>query len=950
MDLVFPICNTLLLGQLKETQRFEKSSAAAHAKENDDKPSAYRQGTTELVEEYEQALKWIYRYATKMIVRFEGNFRKPLNTIQNRRTHLQELVAFGEEFYADFNTQITLLRKKSTEYEKYISLRIGKSFSIDSKQFLLDLFQRMMMNMATIFKNLRDDSSTLSEPRWKLLNAGKDKVDPTRLEKVIEIIGVDSMQLALSWWDKKNAKMAKLDGEIERVLAVRVLYLTELQTGVTDSISKDIDVLCQSMIKNVTTFRKEHEAIVAKQHKAIPFMGPFDPVRYLKSDCHIRNWLSTFTEFFGRLASVLTHAKTKHHFVDLTMHQAFDRVMDEGVAYFTTRTLDLNLYEQMMEQYQGLRRHVASSDAEAEFKIRAVIALLNSITDGQSAVAACVDVMRFQAEILLSCQIVEADAKATNELQEDDEWVISYDAPEILTEDTEAERLQELYAIREKEAAAEADKKEKQQLADAVAAQMNKVAPAAVAALKSPVKPVAVLPYTNPTVRLLAQHRQQLRCFYKISQFAMTPMEMVGKGPNFLEFAKRQQVFWTDQLQWSYEMLLQTNQPDEQEVLASFYLLCLQLSTEQSVSGAALSMDPENEVTHKVNTMCHQLGKQAGKHVLKDNTLGTIPFRFPFSSPTTAKMSLVLKHERQPSAATVKEILASSIPMIQSFIDVAATASHTVAEHDSKVNAAAAPTATAAGAPIAAAAAAEATGATGSGGGGGGGGGAATAAAADASAQLGWGNITKLNALTEELTKVLAALHAHIEQLRKIGTLSPQKMSLLLDIKSLVRRLTVLPNIIKRQPDERYLCAQAIMCFFWAQYVAINLGRLLAADTAGVRKKEKDIEAFQKRFGLGTKLDAHLKPILLALNRRKGWEYIVEYFAMRPRSQISPFMLYTNNTYATAAIATSMYEGNDGPEGAKMPLSGMYEELITKYLEPVMKTVVQLVRHHALPT
>lgn len=946
-EVVFPLCNAIIQSHLIFVHRLNKAEDVAYRRQSAaSSTKAYTTGTVELVEEYAQSFKWLHYYGTSMMVRFESNYRKPLSDIPNRREHLQALSDLGSDFGHGWRSQVVFLHKKCSEFSNFIALKTGNPLSPSAKKFLLDFYQKMMVNVSRVFLNLQKGCETIQEDRWQAINAQNAKVDTKRLAALLQVIGLTTAAIGLEWHTKTLEQPSKEIADAEnKLITAQKVFMKEIQTG-TSQIDSDLDSIKQITRRCLEQFKQAYEELVAKQYRAIPFMGIYNPEVHMRGDCHVRTWLIRMTEYFGRLAGCVTYEKTVHHFQDLTMHQAFDKILNEGADLCTNKVMDLKEYDVIMAQFHNFRKPVIVSDAFAQDAVRMAIDTLEVVAAQQTLIADAIDILRFQTQILLACQPSEGETKAADDQLREDYWLAAVDDPEALSIDTEAERIHEWLLIRQKEA--EATKGTSKPTIDAVSVQIDKVVQvaasaitASVSAMTTSAKPVPYQPYTHPTVQLLAQHRHQLKCFYRVPQLAMTPFEMVGKGPDFLEFSKRQQVFWTDQLQWSYEMLLNATSPDEQEVLASFYLFCLQLSTEQTVSGVALSLDPENTLTHRVHELHKKLGGFANKHVLKNNTKGTVPFRFPNS--TTGSDSLVLTHERTPSAATVTKILKLSDPMIRSFIDVAARAATSVSTIDKSVDSGATVQATAA---LAQATAASATAlplppssAMGV---------AATAAGTSTPAEM--SRLTslqvgKLQRLSEEMINRSTALNTYIEACQKNASVSMAKINMLIDVRTKLRKLSVLPRVIFKQADERYLSSQVIMCCFWSQYAAINLGRFLRPETVK-RDKLKDIETFRDSCGLGAQLDPDLKPIFNALNVRKGWEYIVEYFAMHPRSKVSRLMLYTNHTYGTAALLTAAHEANEKPTSQTMPLIGMYDEFIDQYLEPVYKTVMQLVTQH----
>lgn len=421
--------------------------------------------------------------------------------------------------------------------------------------------------------------------------------------------------------------------------------------------------------------------------------------------------------------------------------------------------------------------------------------------------------------------------------------------------------------------------------------------------------------YSTRSAKLVATHRHNLRRYYQVPEYIVTPLSLVDNPYTPSEIAIQQQIMSTDCIQWVVGMLEGSNNAKVKELLSTFYFWWLHLGAEQGLTGKILSINSENPLKHRIDTLCLEAGLKVTPELLKGHIWGTDYIRYPFTVPQpTQKPPLAFIHVRTPSVETVKAILAANESLMKEFVriqDSLLTSSTPDSPKSPSSNAEADKKNAQSSSP-------------------------ASASAAKPASQT----------ISNELAKELGAQSAALETAQKTlsGSLATLSSSLservLKNVEFHLNNLKTVLDLIMEQPQQENLFVQMSIAYLSTQYLCENLGHYLAlGQRADLRRH--DLTMYTSLFGLGD-YDESIVGEIRKLNLEKGSEYL---FRGNHYADVAETIRYLSGLFATSKFVMLTKEGISLPKAAETGLTEMHEEMVQK-LKTLVTLVVKLISVH----
>lgn len=625
--------------------------------------------------------------------------------------------------------------------------------------------------------------------------------------------------------------------------------------------------------------------------------------------------------------------------------QIFQSIENCMRAIVTNRTSQITM--ENIEEVIGVFRDVAYKivvfDGESKARwessqknLQNFSEVLIASTHSLSSISSCMKLIHdsFMKLYLLSQQEADAKAEELNAhelewLRRDDEEVD--DLPASATTPAIASEKKSKPSKSKLSRKSKLKKSAKQSASNTVVQSAANVASQPTAKKAIADQPVNYDCYQTLTGKLLAMHRHNVRRYYEVPEYIVTPESLLDKPYNSAEVAVQQQIMSTDCLQWVTRMLEMSKDSKVKELLTTYYFWWLHLGTEQGLTGKALKIDANSQLKHRIDRLCREVGLKASRHILKGHIWGTEYIRYPFTVPKPSKKPpIVFEHVREPSETTVGAVMAATEPMMSEFVQIQDSLLSKEEEADSPksgLTAAAKPKTSEIDLKKMAESLKSPSSATAS-------------AAASASEQVSKSEESMLTALGSKLELVSKRLSTYSKPLPENVYRAWLKKAVLKNAQFHLDNLQTLTKLMAELPEQENWFVQMAIAHISTQYFCENLGHFLALQL-GVNVSPHDLEFYTKNFKMGQGEPEVIREIL-KINLKKGSEYL---FRQNHKPEVRELVRYLSGLFATSKYSLLTKEGISLPKSAAVELSKMRDEMCKK-VEGLVNLVVKLVEMH----
>lgn len=806
------------------------------------------------------------------------------------------------------------LRKQCLLFELHLAAQKMCFYSSESENFQKEFLSQVFKVVETFYTDMISRLKTTMEG-FPWLNSEVHNSN-TIVQKIFQILEIETDIFRYEFEGKISALKLQENSrkKIESCNVKKGKELEELQKLISADVRKFIEQICKIFREEMQKCIQKVQEMELRHYNVDPLLN--DPEAKEKFP-EVYYSLTIIDQILALFNLIATSEKIifPNHIKTLNVQLVF--TMADIRSMYREHLGNLNNVAKMLSQFQNSYRRRVAFDAETkEFwnqscsgleimckNIRQVIGSL----DGFSAAMTIIRTSFSHTSLFMP---KEVDTKIEEFNENEKEWLKWLDNEQDDEVAQKDESSQKIAATKKKK------RKAKSKLKKTTVAKETETHSQLF--IEQPFK---VDHYRSETSQLLAVHRHQLRRYYRVPDYIVTPISLLEKPFSSPEVALQQQILSTDCLQWIVGMLEVSRDQKLKQLLTTYLFWWLHLGTEQGLTSKALKRDSESQLTHKIEKLCQQIGLKAKQWLMKGHIWGTDYIRYPFTVPKPSKNTpLAYRHVTHPTTSTVDEVMQATEAMMKGFVKLqdyvleipdSADATKKTAESDRKTsfdmskkqedetNVPASPLSTMLGP-----------------------------------------NATQLKEQMASLETAKSRLQKYIETFKQNTPEAKLKKSVLLNVQFHMDNLSTVMALIIEQPVQENMFVQMCIAYLSTQYFCENLGHYLALEK-GLDERKHNLMRYVTLFGLGNYKEKIIDQIK-KVNLGKGSEYL---FQRQRNEEVMDTIRYLSGLFASSKYVTLTREGISLPQTAEINLSQMHEEMILR-LKRLALLAVQLVQTH----
>lgn len=836
----------------------------------------------------------------------------PLPQTQNSHFELQHFKTHSFKWCQGILKLVKELRKQYLLTEEFCAFQTRDPFSFESQSFLEKYYRQVYQAQDRLFDQLMDGFREFQgNAAW---NSMKGTAEEKTVKNICLFMEMLVFEIRIYIETKFKTENNEPSGRFLIAQMMKERYITDLKKECSPDIELIIRTICAKFADLLDIFFGELSELEQKyRHHDNFFSDPkYGSSVSLYSDCHavLDEMMNVILEIAS--TNVVKVENRDPYTIILALINCCKRVKDQTESErllmfkkyycamyksddFPYKMEFISQYHSLDEFGENLRNHINYLDviASAVSQVEALFLKTHAFSQ------------------------MEADAKVEQFNAQEMEW--HHDSDEELDASSAS-------------AASEPEKKEsisKKKRLKKKKSKQAAVVPNPIASLSHPVvsppKPVLEQPfhvhrYPTQSLKLLAMHRHQLKKYYRVPDYIVTPMSLREKPFTPADVAIQQQIMSTDCLQWVVRMLESSKNAKVKQLLTSFYFWWIHLATEQSGTAANVKVNGIRPETHRIDTLCKAVGVEASKHTLKGHIWGTHYIRYPFSVPKpSGHVPLIYWHAKNPSETTVNTAMAFLEPMLKEFVliqnKLLNPTSHTAAsqfEMEWKKILEQGNTSAAASAP----------------------------ASKSHLEPFSKEQSSQFITMRASLQEGMKSLEKYIKAQSVNVKVTEHSKAALDDIKFHLDNLNTVLMLIEEQPSQENAFVQMAMAYISTQYFCENWGIYLAS-REGYTWKWHNLTDYISYFGLGGGR-VELISEIGKVNFRKNIEYM---FRGDGERAVRDNLCYLSGLFASSKFVMLSEEGIVLPQASKVSFAVMRKEMIER-LQKHVSIVMQLIEIH----
>lgn len=411
---------------------------------------------------------------------------------------------------------------------------------------------------------------------------------------------------------------------------------------------------------------------------------------------------------------------------------------------------------------------------------------------------------------------------------------------------------------------------------------------------------------------------RQLANFYGLSADIITPSQVKGTKVDAIDLIKQQQVHAWHCFQLVSEMLQRSSQPGDQELLASLFFFWGHQTLEQALTVECIEKNDPDKWGHSLGLLLSSLKLSTESRWVKHADKATFYARYPFCFSKAGDdnpLAVMANTKLGNGQGALKEFLETWKQWIDEALKIQIEAMTKDREVELKALQ-----------ESAAAVKSQKT----------------VDSYNSVNPDLSSLEVAEIASLEALLGEAVERLNRRVKEIHSSGSYSIWMFKRLQNVQYHLTFLFQLMRLFQRYPEPQFWLIHAQAGLLAAQYLAENLGALLALKQ-NVHFATHDLSVYSTCYGLSSSLRKEELQTLEGLNVKKGSEYLFKYFGKN--KVVSPFMeLLSELTVLSKSIV--QYGEGFTPRGRKpQDIPALQKQLMEMFIN-LSQLSIKLVQIH----